>query len=377
MVNISNLTKAAPLKPRILVAPLDWGLGHATRCIPIINELLAAGAEVMIASEGPQKALLSQEFPGLRFIELSGYRLRYGKKGWMTLLKIIFQIPKILIQIKRENRWLNNFLLRERLDAVISDNRYGLYSQALVSVFITHQLRIKTPFGKNIERKLSQINYRYINRFSFCWIPDFNGRLSLAGELAHPSVLPVMPIRYLGALTRFNNEGVNMEKESLLVLLSGPEPQRSIFEKIILKELGNNNIPAVLVRGLPAETELPRCPAQVTVHNHLPAAALNTLICQSAWVISRSGYSTVMDLLSLGKKCILVPTPGQPEQEYLAEYLETKKLALRASQKNLVLPAAIEAAKRFPFIKYERSDQGLLRQAVGELFDAIKQAQAI
>jgi hypothetical protein len=192
-------------KLKILIAPLDWGLGHATRCIPIINKLLATGCEIIIAAGGKQKQLLENEFPLLKFIELPGYKIRYGMESSSTLLKIIFQIPKILIQINRENRWLNNILSKERFDAVISDNRYGLHASGLYSVFITHQLHIKTPFGKIAGRILSTINYKYINQFSICWIPDFENGYSIAGQLSHVEKLPSIPTRYIGPQTRFQD----------------------------------------------------------------------------------------------------------------------------------------------------------------------------
>ena len=160
---------------KVLVAPLDWGLGHATRCIPIIKELLNQKCQVIVAAEGAQKALLHEEFPFLTFVELPGYRVRYGKNRALTFMRLIASIPKILIRIKRENGWLRRFADRERPDLVLSDNRYGLYLPGTVTIFITHQLSIRTPFGKVADRLLQRINYSAIARFSVCWIPDIAG----------------------------------------------------------------------------------------------------------------------------------------------------------------------------------------------------------
>ncbi|HXB33719.1 MAG TPA: hypothetical protein VNV35_09865, partial [Puia sp.] len=132
---------------KVLVAPLAWGLGHATRCIPIIKELINQGCTVIIAAGGTQKEILQEEFPDLSFVELPGFRLKYGKNRAFTLLKIIFAIPKILIGIKRENEWLRRFAAREGLDLVISDNRYGLHGAGVYSVFMTHQLAIRSSLG--------------------------------------------------------------------------------------------------------------------------------------------------------------------------------------------------------------------------------------
>ncbi len=193
---------------KVLVAPLDWGLGHATRCIPIINEFLSQGCTVILAADGAQKALLQEEFPTLRFVQIPGYRIKYGKNRAFTLVRLIMSIPKILIRIKQENAWFRGFGSRERPDVVISDNRYGLYLPGIVSVFITHQLSIRTSFGAAADRLLQRVNYRAIRRFTLCWVPDMAGEeISLSGKLSHPRKMPPIPTRYIGWLSRFGTGG--------------------------------------------------------------------------------------------------------------------------------------------------------------------------
>ena len=187
---------------KVLVAPLDWGLGHATRCIPIIKELINQGCTVIIAAGGTQKAVLQEEFPDLSFVEMPGFWIKYGKNRAFTLLKIIFAIPKILIGIKRENQWLRRFAGRQGLDLVISDNRYGLYGAGIFSVFMTHQLAIRTSLGAVADGLLRRMNYAYIRRFSVCWVPDVSGPGNLAGKLSHPSSMPDITVRYIGWLSR-------------------------------------------------------------------------------------------------------------------------------------------------------------------------------
>ncbi|TMI85631.1 MAG: glycosyl transferase family 28, partial [Bacteroidetes bacterium] len=114
-------------KLRILVAPLDWGLGHATRCIPIIQHLLKADVEVWLAGEGAQEKLLADEFPDLPFLSLHGYRIRYARSAIGLVKNILFQAPKIVKAIRNENKWLAKMIDEHHFDAVISDNRYGLY----------------------------------------------------------------------------------------------------------------------------------------------------------------------------------------------------------------------------------------------------------
>lgn len=344
-INIPD--KKAPI---VLLAPLDWGLGHATRSIPLIKHLLSIGCKVIIASEGSQQLLLKQEFTELRFVHLKGYRIKYSKKSWQTIIKIFLQFPKILTAIKNEKKWIGHFLLENHVDAIISDNRYGFYDSNIHSVFITHQLMIKSPFGVIIEKFLQKYNYRFIGKFTECWIPDFEGKDNLSGELSHPASLPATKVKYLGKLSRITKEPGSKRSIELLIMLSGPEPQRSIFENILLTQLTTCSISTVLIRGLPAAEKLPLCHnKKLTVYNHLSATDLNRLINDSTIIISRSGYSTIMDLIGLNKKCIFIPTPGQPEQEYLARYLSSKKLCLSFPQKNFSLQKALTAIHESTF----------------------------
>jgi uncharacterized protein (TIGR00661 family) len=336
-------------KPIVLLSPLDWGLGHTTRCIPIIHELLTQGCSVIIACNSTQKLLLAREFPELTYVQLAGYNLKYGKKKWGTIVRIILQTPKILIRINNEKNWLNIFLKSHPVDCIISDNRFGLYARNVPSVFITHQLYIKTGLGKLADRLVQWLNYRRINRFSTCWVPDRKGTQTLAGSLSNPSTLPAIPVQYLGGLSRFKTCSALTNPVQLLVILSGPEPQRSIFENLLLKELEQQPGKTILVRGLPQEGEAVQIRNNVTIFNHAPASLLNEMMCNAELVISRSGYTTVMDLLKLGKKSILVPTPGQAEQEYVATHLHKEKLAYTVSQAQFNLQKALASASEFPY----------------------------
>lgn len=345
---------------KLLVAPLDWGLGHATRCIPIIKELLANGCEVWLAGEGYQEVLLRKEFPNLNFLMLKGYRIKYAASG--IGLKILLQVPKILSVIKEENKWLKEQVDKYEFDAVISDNRYGLYHEKIHSVFITHQLAIKSPFGKWSEKFLQQWNYKYINRFSECWVPDVQGEDNLAGELSHPQKFPPLPVKYIGALSRFSLSAAIGEtgviKNHLLVILSGPEPQRSLFENIIVNQIVHYPGTATIVRGLPLANDILPSTNLIHFHNHLGTDLLKEEMTKAEFVISRCGYSTVMDIAVMKKKSILIPTPGQTEQEYLAGYLMNKRFSLCLHQKKFSLRAAIEKARAFEYIDHSTSNIG-------------------
>jgi uncharacterized protein (TIGR00661 family) len=335
-------------KPRILIAPLDWGLGHATRCIPIISTLIQQESTVIVAAEGQVKTLLQKEFPDIQFIELKGYRIQYSRyKFWMPV-KLILQLPKILYRIYTETLWLKKAVAENRIDAVISDNRMGLFHETIPCIYITHQLTIKTgnQFTESIAQK---IHYHYINKFSACWVPDAKAELNLAGALSHPVILPKVAVTYIGPLSRFEKRDL-VNKYGLCIILSGPEPQRTVFEKIILEELHKIEGRICLVRGLPEETEIPQLDnSSIEIKNHLAADELNNIILQSKMIISRCGYSTVMDLVKLQKKAILVPTPGQTEQEYLSRYLHEQKLFYCLDQNSFSLSEAIKSAVTFEF----------------------------
>lgn len=342
---------------RILVAPLDWGLGHATRCIPLIRSLIRQNAEVVLAGEGALKTLLEAEFPQLPFAELKGYGVSYSKNRWTLPFTIASQIPKIISAIQYENERLADIVKEHRIGGIISDNRYGLYHPNLPSVFMTHQLLVKTGLGKTADGYLQKLHYEYINKFSACWIPDHQQAPGLAGELSHPATLPAIPVHYLGPLSRMDT-GTKKE-DHLLIILSGPEPQRTLLENILLEQLENYKEPVVMVRGLPAATEKLVAPSHIRIFDHLPAAALNQLMNEASFIISRCGYSTVMDLAAIGKKSILIPTPGQTEQEYLGGHLMNMNFALSIEQNKFRLNGALHLAGHFPYTIYNQKSSAL------------------
>ena len=327
---------------KLLVAPLDWGLGHATRCVPIIRDLLGIGCEVWLAGEGAQEKILREEFSSLPFLPLKGYRVKYSKNALAG--KMLLQIPAILRSIKEENNWLRQQVNEHAFEAVISDNRYGLYHENIFSVLMTHQLAIKSPFGKWSEGVLQKWNYRLINHFDECWIPDEEGKNNLAGKLSHPNILPSIQVKYLGPLTRFEKSNAEPKDDHLLVILSGPEPQRSILENKIFDQIVNYTGTATVVRGLPQEKNIIPSTNSIQIYNHLSTAELNNEMMKAGLVISRSGYSTIMDIAGLEKKSILIPTPGQTEQEYLADYLMKKQFAFSVSQEKFSLLKNLEEA---------------------------------
>jgi len=332
---------------KLLVAPLDWGLGHATRCVPVIRDLLNNNCEVWLAGEGKQEKLLREEFPLLVFLPLKGYRIKYAKNGLTG--KILLQIPSLLRSIREENKWLKEQVNKFGFEAVISDNRYGLHHEKIFSVFITHQLFIKSSLGKWSEKILQKWNYKFINRFHECWVPDEEGENNLSGELSHPVKMPLIPTKYIGPLSRFERKNIDAIKNHLLIILSGPEPQRTILENKVIDQIVNYPATATIIRGLPGERNI--IPSTNTIHfyNHLSSEELNREAMKAEFFISRSGYSTIMDIAALQKKSILIPTPGQTEQEYLADRLMKKQFAYCVYQNNFSLLKNVEEARNFEY----------------------------
>lgn len=368
MVNSDDLTS----RQRILVAPMDWGLGHATRCIPLIRYLLARGCAVWLAGEGRIEVLLRTEFPDLPFLPLPGYNIEYGRSRWDLLGKMALQIPKILDRIHKENDWLAGAVAEHRFDAVLSDNRYGLYHEDVYSVFMTHQLLIKAPFGSFGESVMQRFNYDFIEQFDECWVPDVAGESSLAGVLSHPPNLPAVPTTYIGPLSRFRRSREGVEPRHLLVVLSGPEPQRTILEERLLEQLKDYSGPILLVRGLPGGEEETIETENLTITNHLDSAALQKAMDEAVLVISRCGYSTVMDLAALGKKSILIPTPGQTEQEYLSTHLMEQGLALCAAQDEFQLLPLLQLAEVFPYSFTDFDHSAAMEAAIDTMLAKVK-----
>lgn len=241
------------------------------------------------------------------------------------------QIPKILRAISGENKWLKAWADREKPSLIISDNRFGLHHTTIPSVYITHQLNIKTPARVAfLQPLLATLHNEAIERFTECWIPDFESPPGLAGDLSH-STRPRRNAKYIGPLSRFEKRSapipVNQNSDDnfdLIVILSGPEPQRSIFEELILSQLPKTKLKALVIAGRSEEDSDEWVTDRVRLVSRMTSAALKDAIDHSSVVLSRPGYSTVMDLAVLEKRAIFVPTPGQTEQEYLGETLRTK-----------------------------------------------------
>lgn len=355
---------------KILVAPLNWGLGHATRCIPIIEELRKQGGEVILASDGVAYQLLKREFPDLQIHELPAYNIRYPFRS--MVLSMAIQMPKILRGAIGEHFWLKNFLKNTAVDIVISDNRFGFFSKKIHSIFMTHQVNILIPF-RLFQPFVNALNHFFIKKFDTCWIPDFENKPNLGGVLSHGNFYKNLTIKYLGILSRFKKAtDKDIEKKyHATIVLSGPEPQRSIFEQKILQQfidLKNTGAHFLLVRGtqLPCDVNQKPIP-NLEIHDLLTSELLNQKIIDSEVVICRSGYSSIMDLVAIQKAAILIPTPGQTEQEYLAAELMRQNEFFSISQDDFDLEKALNGYQKFNnFINFDSKNE-TLKEIIREL----------
>lgn len=332
---------------KILLCPLDWGLGHATRCMPLIAYFIEKGCEVIIAGNEMTNRLIQTEFPVLKYIDLKGYNVQYSTSKFLLPFKILSQIPKLLSAIKAEQEWLQTIIRKYEIDIVISDNRYGLYSNNVKSIFITHQLNISVPQSGLIERILNKMNHRFISRFSAVWVPDYEDN-AMAGKLSVKSE-KMQNVKYLGNLSRFKLRNDIQQKYDVAILLSGPEPQRTILEKLILNQIRECKLNILFVRGKPGSNASLSNNKHISMVNHLAKDDLALALLQSEIIICRSGYSTVMDLIKLNKHAILIPTPGQTEQEYLAQYFAAKNWFNYSNQSRFNFQDKIKEFKTFAF----------------------------
>lgn len=314
-------------KKRILVAPLNWGLGHATRCIPIVKALLDEGFEPVIASDGEALELLNLEFPFLESYGLPSYNIRYSKNAFFFRSKLLIQTPHILKTISKEKKITEELIKDKEINGIISDSRWGVRGNAVPSVFITHQVNVLSGFTTFLS---SWIHHRLIQKFDECWVPDNEGIPNLSGKMGHPEENN-LNLKYIGVLSRFKIKQL-LVKYEIIVILSGPEPQRSLLEKLLLRELKGKDLKILFVRGKVEKEQKFIQDGNLKIYNYLTSNQLEGAINESSLVICRPGYTSLMDLAVLKKNVFLIPTPGQYEQEYLFERLYKKGLAAGSKQ---------------------------------------------
>lgn len=311
----------------ILICPLNWGLGHATRCVPIIKDLTNQGNKVIIAADEGPLAFLQKEFPDHEFIKFPGFSPKYSRSN-TQVFRMMRAFPGALRDFRRDHKTVESIVKNYNIDTVISDNRFGCWSKQAHSVFMTHQLHIQVPkVWKWSTRIINLFNNSYIKKYDEVWVPDVEDEPSLGGKLSHPALNGVNT-KYIGHLSRFSsdNQSFTEKTNKFLVILSGPEPQRTMFENIVLKQARETKDNILILRAKPDSSELLRdVPDNVSMFNHVDDDMFVKLVNSAEIIICRGGYSSLMDLKALGRTAFLVPTPGQTEQEYLARHLSKKQ----------------------------------------------------
>ena len=353
----------------ILICPLDWGLGHATRMVPVIEMLENKGANVIIAADNRPLEFLKQRFPGMEFVKFPGYEASYPEKGSMAL-SMLMSVPEMLKQAKRSNALLQKLIVEKNIDAIISDNRYEMYSAKVPSVFITHQLNIQTSgWQKLADPIIKKTVNSYIRKYDELWIPDFGGEPNLSGKLSHIHKLPLENTHFIGTLSRFSNLKFkpSTEQIDLLILISGPEPQRSLLEEVLTKQALQTDLKTVILQGKPEDSKVKEM-KNIRIIPHLPDVEFASLIQSAKMVVSRPGYSTLMDLSVFGKKAIFIPTPGQTEQEYLAQGLMQQGVAFSEKQSDFNLKTALQQVEKFSGLTQMKGD-GTLEKRIDRLLE--------
>ncbi len=328
---------------KIAFGVCSLGIGHAIRSLPIIRKFDNEGHEVILITYGRAYSLLKREFPHLKIYSLEDYPIKYAEKAHQLIPYIISNSHKIIKTLIDSHR---KFLLidsRENFDLIISDSRYDVFVRNKPSYLIIHQLRIMLNLA--FLRGGTMFYNSYMSKyFRKIIVPDFRDN-GLSGEMSH-NVKFIDPkrIEYVGILTPFRK--LNVPKDvDLLISISGPEPQRSIFERKIMNSLNAINGNIVVTLGRPEREE--KKEGKIKIYSYLSLEKREELMNRAKLIISRSGYSTIMDLFAIGGRAFFVPTPGQPEQVYLARYLKSKNIAGYQDQENMNLHKMVEEAKKY------------------------------
>ena len=303
-------------------------MGHAARMIPVARLLQELNNNIFIASGEEHLALYRTEMPGLTYINFSGFRPGYSR-FLPQYLALLFKTPLLLYHIILEHARLKKIIRDYDIDIVISDNRFGLWNRKITTVYVTHMPLIPFPEPLRFMEFTGKLLHRaVITKYSRCFIPDLPGDVNVSGRLSHGIRLPDN-VRFIGILSRFNSSDEHRERKLFdfrhnTIILSGPEPQRAMLRQKLVNILENIEPPVVILEGRPDEMQNFSRSGNVLSYNHLPAAEMKEMVTGSESIISRSGYTTIMELISLNCSALLIPTPGQTEQEYLAGYLAEK-----------------------------------------------------
>ena len=409
---------------KVLVAPLDWGLGHATRCVPVVREFLRAGAEVELAVVKANANFFREVFPELRQRLAPSYNIVYPKHGYNMALWLLKNSMHLNAVMRYEHHFAEEMVKRHGYDVLFSDNRFAFYSKNALSIYMTHQRRIAFPRAFAAFERIGVMWHANIMRkFDEVWVPDLEIYPGYAGSLSHSGATPGdKPMRFVGTLSRFSEMGndgnalgnapapVDLEREvdlmsvsefmahsanvewdttpekrtsgnhsfemranyKVVAVVSGVEPARTQFEQQLRDALAQIPGRHMMILGKPSAEQKTWTEGNIEFHTHLATNDFADAVKRADFVVSRGGYSTVMDMAELGAKCIFVPTPGQFEQIVLAHDLSKAGYAVEIPADELsaeTLASAFEKSVKMP--KVEK--QNLLHDAVENVVRRFKE----
>jgi len=326
-------------KYNILICPLGWGLGHTGRMIPVASRLKDLGHRIFLGAEERHLAFFGSELPGTRLIKFPGFNPGYSR-FLPAYLILLLKIPLLVYHTVREHYKLKQIIRDYSIDILISDNRFGLWNKGIKTVYVTHMPLIPFPkIFRFLEFTGIRLHNVIIRRYSLCFIPDLPGSVNISGRLTHSCRLPDNT-RFIGILSRFMRSGPDVAGNNFTfrhnsVIISGPSPQSDILKNKLVKVLKNRQPETIFLGGKPERSSEMVRSDNILYYNHLPSAAMKEVMIHSENIIARAGYSTIMDLICIGKNAVLIPTPGQTEQEYLAKYLSGKGWFSYVSQRDI------------------------------------------
>ena len=320
---------------KVLVAPLNWGLGHAARCVPLIERYLETGDEVVLGGDGESLLLLRRHFPHLRVLPLGALTLRYSS-GDSQVGAMLKGLPQILRSAIKDHRLLRQRLAFEHFDLVVSDNRFGLFWSDTRCVYITHQLHIPLPRAYRwLEPCVSALHGLIYRQYDEVWVPDYaDMEQCLSGKLGHPHKVYTPHVVYINPLSRFariktsvNTEEINTNSTyDVVAVLSGLEPQRSLLEEEVIRRYQHTNKRVLIVEGILHKPPTVIQKDAITIVPYMDDSVLAKVLLAANKIIARAGYSTIMDFATLDvlHKAELIATPGQPEQMYLQDFVHNR-----------------------------------------------------
>ncbi len=352
---------------KVIVAPTDWGLGHSTRDIPIIRELQRRGHEVTVATGSRALSLLKQEVPECRFLTMPGPKVRYGRTKFF-ITEFVREIPKVLLSYNRENRDLHRLLEKESFDLIISDSRFGFYSEWVPSYLINHQISFDLPLGRAVEYAMARFNEYNFSNFNRVIVPDQNLKKGLAGGIAKTKIEGIRKKLFYAGILSSVSKTRSKEDIDYLISISGPEPQRTLLEKTVLPQMKHLEGKKVVVLGLPQSNKT-RNAKDLFLKDHANREEMADYMNRARFIITRSGYTTMMEVAELDKKRgLFIPTPGQPEQEYLSKWYEKNNWFHSVQQNKLNLAKDVSEAEGYKGFPEFRNTQENVKLLYDQLF---------